>query len=104
MQLRSIQGSLLYCSHFVNDYSRHGAVYYLKSKDQCAIAFKRFLAWAENQTSERLSSSALWIVEGSTVSREVRSILDLKGIEHKIKHTLLATAKWTSREMESYSP
>ena len=82
MQPRSIQGSL-YIATFVDDYSRHGAVYYLKSKDQCAIAFKRFLAWAENQTSERLL--ALHSDRGGEyLSREVRSILDLKGIEHKL--------------------
>ncbi|KAF8497817.1 ankyrin repeat-containing domain protein [Russula emetica] len=39
---------------FIDDYSRHGVVYYLKTKDQCAAAFRKFLAWAENQTSERL--------------------------------------------------
>ena len=82
MQPRSIQGSL-YITTFIDDYSRHGAVYYLKSKDQCAIAFKRFLAWAENQTSECLL--ALHSDRGGEyLSREVRSILDLKGIEHKL--------------------
>jgi hypothetical protein len=53
MQTRSIQGSS-YIATFIDDYSRHGVVYYLKTKDQCAVAFKQFLAWAENQTSDCL--------------------------------------------------
>jgi hypothetical protein len=51
MQTRSIQGSQ-YIAMFIDDYSRHGAVYFLKSKDQCAATFKKFLAWAENQSLE----------------------------------------------------
>ena len=82
MQSRSIQGSL-YIATFIDDYSRHGVVYYLKSKDQCAAAFKKFLAWAENQTSERVL--ALHSDRGGEyLSSAVRSILDEKGIEHKL--------------------
>jgi len=82
MTPRSIQGSL-YMATFIDDYSRHGVVYYLKSKDQCVAAFTKFLAWAENQTSERLL--ALHSDRGGEyLSRAVRSILDLKGIEHKL--------------------
>ena len=43
MQIQSIQGSK-YIATFIDDYSRHGVVYFLKSKDQCAAAFKKFLA------------------------------------------------------------
>jgi Reverse transcriptase (RNA-dependent DNA polymerase)/Integrase core domain/gag-polypeptide of LTR copia-type/GAG-pre-integrase domain len=82
MQTRSIQGSL-YIATFIDDYSKHGVVYYLKSKDQCAAAFKKFLAWAENQTSDRLL--ALHSDRGGEyLSGAVRSILDEKGIEHRL--------------------
>jgi hypothetical protein len=82
LQTRSIQGSL-YIATFIDDYSRHGVVYYLKSKDQCAAAFKQFLAWAENQTSERML--ALHSDRGGEyLSGAVRRILDEKGIEHKL--------------------
>jgi len=82
MQTRSIQGSS-YFATFIDDYSRHGVVYFLKTKDQCAAAFKKFLAWAENQTSDRLL--ALHSDRGGEyISRATRSILDQKGIEHKL--------------------
>ena len=82
MQTRSIQGSL-YIATFIDDYSRHRVVYYLKTKDQCVAAFKKFLAWAENQTSERML--ALHSDRGGEyLSSAVRSILDEKGIEHKL--------------------
>ena len=82
MQTRSIQGSS-YIATFIDDYSRHGVVYYLKTKDQCAAAFKKFLAWAENQTSDRLL--ALHSDRGGEyLSGAIRSILDQKGIEHKL--------------------
>ena len=82
MQPRSIQGSL-YIATFIDDYSRHGVVYFLKSKGQCAAAFKKFLAWAETQTSEKLlvlhSDRG-----GEYLSRAVQKILDEKGIKHKL--------------------
>jgi Integrase core domain len=82
MQTRSIQGSS-YIATFIDDYSRHGVVYYLKSKDQFAAMFKKFLAWAENQTSECLL--ALHSDRGGEyLSGAVRSTLDEKGIEHKL--------------------
>ena len=43
MQPCSIQGSL-YIATFIDDYSRHGVVYFLKSKNKCAATFKKFLA------------------------------------------------------------
>ena len=43
MQVQSIQGTS-YIATFIDNYSRHGVVYFLKSKDQCAAAFKTFLA------------------------------------------------------------
>jgi transposase InsO family protein len=82
MQMHSIQGSS-YIATFIDDYSRHGVVYYLKTKDQCAVVFKQFLAWAENQTSDHLL--ALHSDHGGEyLSSTLRSILDDKGIEHKL--------------------
>jgi transposase InsO family protein len=68
---------------FINDYSHHGVVYYLKSKDQCVATFMKFLAWAKNQTSERLLALHS-DRRGEYLSCAVRSILDLKGIKHKL--------------------
>ena len=88
VHIRSIQGSS-YIATFIDDYSRHGVVYFLKSKDQCAAAFKKFLAWAENQTSDRLL--ALHSDRGGEyLSGAIKSILDAKGIEHMLTmpHTL----------------
>jgi transposase InsO family protein len=66
---------------FLDDYSRHGAVFFLKSKDQCAATFKKFLAWAENQTSDRLL--ALHSDRGGEyLSGAIKVILEEKGIEH----------------------
>jgi transposase InsO family protein len=82
MQVQSIQGSR-YIATFIDDYSHHGVVYFLKSKDQCATAFTKFLAWAKNQTSE-------WMLTlhsdrgGEYLSRAIWTILDQKGIEHKL--------------------
>jgi hypothetical protein len=53
MQVHSIQKAL-YIATFINDYSRHGVVYFLNSKDHCTATFKKFVAWAKNQTSERM--------------------------------------------------
>ena len=82
IQLQSIQGSS-YIATFIDDYSRHGVVYFLHTKDQCAIVFKKFLAWAENQTSERLLTLHS-DRGGEYLSHAVRSILDEKGIEHRL--------------------
>jgi len=87
MQTQSLQGSK-YIATFIDDYSHHGVVYFLKSKDQCAAAFKKFLAWAKNQTSERmltLHSDR----RGEYLSGAVWTILDQKGINHKL--TMLGT-------------
>jgi hypothetical protein len=82
LQTRSIQGSS-YIATFIDDYSRHGVVYFLKTKDQCAAVFKKFLAWAENQTTDHLL--ALHSDHGGEyISRAMRSILDQKGIVHKL--------------------
>ena len=82
MQTQSIQGSK-YIATFIDNYSRHGVVYFLKSKDQCAAAFKKFLAWAKNQTSEQMLALHS-DCGGEYLSRAIRTVLDQKGIEHKL--------------------
>jgi transposase InsO family protein len=73
----------LYIATFIDDYSRHGVVYFLKSKDQCAAALKKFVAWAENQTSEKLQ--ALHLDRGGEyMLGKLKSFLAEKGIEHHL--------------------
>ena len=82
MQVQSIQGAL-YIATFIDNYSRHGVVYFLKSKDQCAAAFKTFLAWAKTQTSEQLLVlHSDW--GGEYLLCTIKNALDQKGIEHKL--------------------
>jgi hypothetical protein len=82
MQTKSLQGSL-YIATFVDDYSRHAAVYYLKTKDQFTITLSNFLNWTENQMSKRLrilhSDHS-----GKYISNKVKEILEVKGIEHHL--------------------
>jgi transposase InsO family protein len=59
-------------------------VYFLKSKDQCATAFKKYLVWAENQTSERILAALHSDRGGEYLSSAVKAILDEKGIEHQL--------------------
>ena len=82
MQTKSIQGSL-YIATFIDDYSRHAAVYYLKTKDQFTIALSNFLSWTENQMSKRLR--VLHSDRGGEyISNKVKEILNEKGIEHHL--------------------
>jgi transposase InsO family protein len=82
MQVRSIRGAY-YIATFIDDYSRFGIVYFLKTKDQCVAAFQKFLTWAETQTSKKLL--ALHSDRGGEyLSCAVRSLLDERGIEHKL--------------------
>jgi hypothetical protein len=82
MQEQSIQGAR-YLISFIDDHSRHGVVYFLRSKDWCVGAFKRFLAWAENQTSDKLL--ALHSDRGGEyLACTVKAILDEKGIDHRL--------------------
>jgi transposase InsO family protein len=82
MQVHSIQKAL-YIATFIDDYSRHGVVYFLKSKDQCAAMLKKFVAWAENQTSEKLQALHL-DCRGEYMSGKLKSFLAEKGIEHHL--------------------
>jgi transposase InsO family protein len=80
MQVYSIQKAL-YIATFINDYSRHGVVYFLKSKDQCTATFKKFVAWAENQTLEKLQALHS-DCRGEYMLGELKSFLAKKGIKH----------------------
>jgi Integrase core domain len=82
MQIHSIQKAL-YIATFIDDYSRHGVVYFLKSKDQCFATFKTFVAWAENQTSERVLALRL-DRRGEYMSDDLKAFLAKKGIEHQL--------------------
>jgi hypothetical protein len=82
MQVHSIQKAL-YIATFIDDYSRHGVVYFLNNKDQCTAAFKKFVAWAENQTSEKMQALHL-DRRGEYMSGELKSFLAEKGIEHHL--------------------
>ena len=82
LQVRSLHGAH-YIATFIDDYSRHGVVYFLRTKDQCADAFKKFLAWAELQTSDKLL--ALHSDRGGEyISRALQTLLKDRGIEHKL--------------------
>jgi transposase InsO family protein len=83
MQTHSIQGSY-YIATFIDNYSRHRVVYFLKSKDQCAAAFKKFLAWAKNQSSGECLHTLHSDCGGEYLSSTVQSLLDDKGIKHKL--------------------
>jgi transposase InsO family protein len=82
MQVHSIKKAL-YIATFIDDYSRHGVVYFLKSKDQCATVLKKFVAWAKNQTSEKLQALHS-DCGGEYMSGELKSFLAKKGIEHHL--------------------
>jgi hypothetical protein len=82
MQVYSIQKAL-YIATFINNYSRHGVVYFLNSKDQCAAALKKFVAWAENQTSEKMQALHL-DCGGEYMLGELQSFLAEKGIKHHL--------------------
>jgi len=82
MRSKSLQGSHYYAT-FLDDFSRHVRVYYLKSKDQFVIALRNFLSWAETQTSTRmriLHSDC----GGEYINASVKEILADKGIEHHL--------------------
>jgi hypothetical protein len=79
---RSIQGSTYYAT-FIDDYSRHAAVYPLKSKERFVQAFKTFLAWGETQSSQKLR--ALHSDRGGEyMAGSVGELLDEKGIERHL--------------------
>ena len=82
MQTKSIQGSV-YIATFVDDYSRHALVYFLKTKDQFVHALKTFLAWGDTQTSLKLR--ALHSDRGGEyMAATVTDILNEKGIERHL--------------------
>jgi hypothetical protein len=82
MQTKSIQGSS-YIATFVDDHSHHAVVYFLRSKDQFAVALQKFLSWAETQTSEKLR--ALHSDRGGKyMAANVKDILSQREIEHHL--------------------
>ena len=50
MQTKSLQGSY-YTATFIDDYSSHAVIYFLKTKDQFLDAFKKYINWATTQTN-----------------------------------------------------
>src|SRR5258705_8455606 len=50
MCTKSIQGNVYFAS-FLDDYSSHGVIYGLKSKDHLKDVFEHFLSWSQNHTS-----------------------------------------------------
>ena len=82
MQSNSLQGSK-YIATFIDDYSRHAVVYYLRSKDQFVTALKQFLSWAETQTSDKMR--ALHSDRGGEyIAGYIKDILVQRGIEHHL--------------------
>src|SRR5882672_10037920 len=82
MQSKSIQGSE-YTTTFVDDYSCHAVIYYLRSKDQFAVALKQFLIWAETQTSHKMR--ALHSDHGGEyIAGYIKDFLGQRGIEHHL--------------------
>src|SRR5712671_19873 len=82
MQSDSLQGSK-YTATFVDDYSWHTVVYYLRSKDQFVTALKQFLSWAETQTSDKMR--ALHSDRGGEyIAGYIKDILVQRGIEHHL--------------------
>ena len=82
LQVRSLHGAH-YIATFIDDYSCHGVVYFLHTKDQCADVFKKFLAWAELQTSDKLLTLHS-DRRGKYILRTLQTLLKDRGIEHKL--------------------
>jgi len=82
MQSKSIQGSE-YTATFIDDYSRHAVVYYLRSKDQFVITLNKFLSWAETQTSEKMRALHS-DCGGEYIAGYIKDILVQRGIEHHL--------------------
>ena len=55
MCTKSIQGNIYFVT-FIDDFSSHGVIYCLKTKDQFKQAFEQFLAWSEKQTDHKLKA------------------------------------------------
>ena len=52
MQNKSLQSSY-YTATFIDDYSSHAVIYFLKTKDQFLDAFKKFINWATTQSPNK---------------------------------------------------
>ena len=61
MQTKSLQGSY-YTATFIDDYSSHAVIYFLKTKDQFLDTFKKYINWAITQRSSKFW--VLWSDKG----------------------------------------
>ena len=80
MQTQSLQRHW-YIATFIDDYSSHAVVYYLKTKDGFSKALTEYLAWGETQTSSKLK--VLHSDRGGEyMNGTVEDLLKQRGIEH----------------------
>ena len=87
MQTKSLQGSY-YTATFIDNYSSHAVIYFLKTKDQFLDAFKKYINWATTQSSKKfcvLQSDR----GGRYTGAKVWAFMNEKGIEHQF--TMLGT-------------
>ena len=61
MQTKSLQG-FYYTATFMDDYSSHAVVYFLKTKDQFLDTFKKYINWATTQSPNKFG--ILWFDRG----------------------------------------
>ena len=80
MQSNSIQG-LSYYASFIDDFSNHSLVYFLKQKSQFVQAFKLFLAWGETQSGHKLKALHS-NCSGEYIGKDTQDILKQKLHHH----------------------
>ena len=81
MQTKSLQGSY-YTATFIDDYSSHAVIYFLKTKDQFLDAFKKYINWATTQSPNKFC--ILWSDKGGKYTgAKVQAFINEKGIEHQ---------------------
>ena len=81
MQTKSLQGSY-YTATFIDDYSSHIIVYFLKTKDQFLDTFKKYINWATTQSPNKfciLQSDR----GGEYTGAKIQAFMNEKGIEHQ---------------------
>lgn len=95
MQVDSIGGSRYFVT-FIDDYSHHCAVYFLKQKSEVADKFKEFEALATSKCGKNIVKLRT-DNGGEYVANEFESYLKSKGIQHEFTHfksTLLLTLSY----------
>ena len=81
IQTKSLQGSY-YTATFIDDYSSHAVIYFLKTKDQFLDAFKKYINWATKQSPNKLC--ILWSDRGGEYTgAKVQAFMNEKGIDHQ---------------------